>query len=249
MKRFSFFILLPFVTFVGVAYWLAVSHAQSPEPHALLEKAIEAHGGAKNIAKHRMGTLKGRTEGKGGEITQEETFDLPKRWKRVTSATLDGKRRVSFDVMIDGKLWRWDEGAKPKETPNKDNAQPYFAALSFLLDLTKEKVKLSPLQKTKVNGESAAGLRATWDRSVADYYFDDKTGLLVQSRFTFQFEPGKDIETKTVYSDYKEEDGVKIARRRTTYIKGGEFKDFVVTEVRIVNAIADEVFNLPGKNY
>ena len=46
----------------------------------------------------------------------------------------------------------------------------------------------------------------------------------------------------------------KLARRRTTYIKGGPFKDFVllsdhvVTELRILGAIPNEAFALPGKN-
>jgi len=254
MKRFCYLILSAFVLLAGIAYWLSVSQAQSPEPRSILEKAIEAHGGAENIGKPRMGILKGISKGDGPEISQEETFDLPKRWKRVTSATLDGKRRVSFDLMVDGKLWQWDDGIEPQETPNTANAQPYFAIVSLLLHLTKEKVKLTRLQKTKVNGDSAAGFRATWDSSTAaDYYFDAKTGLLVQSRFTFQSQAGKDLATKTVYTDYKDDDGVMLARRRTTYVKGGEFKDYVlltdylVTEVRILNTIANDVFSLPGK--
>ena len=251
MKRFCFFVVLPVVSLGGIAYWLSLLHAQSPEPRSILEKAIEAHGGAKNIGKNRMGTIKGKTEGKGIEITQEETFDLPKRWKRITSATLDGKRRVSFDVMIGAKHWQWDEGEKPQEVQNRANAQAYFSSLSVLLDLAQEKVKLSRLQKTKVNGESAAGLRAT--QSESDYYFDEKTGLLVESKFKFQYD-GKDLVAKTVYSDYKEHDGVKLPRRRTTYMRGGDFKDFVlttdfvVTEVTIVDTIADELFALPGRN-
>ena len=253
MKRFFCFILLPFLSLAGVIYLLSLLHAQSPEPHSIIEKAIEAHGGVKNISKNRMGMMEGKTEGKEIEITQEETFDLPKRWKRKTSATLEGKRRISFDVMIGAKLWQWNEGEKPQQVPNDANAQAYFSTLSILLDLSQEKVKLSPLQKTKVNGESAVGLRATWDNSGSDYYFNEKSGLLVESRFTFQPEPGKDFHTKTVFSDYKEHDGVKIPCRRTTYVKGKEFNDFVlltdfvVTEVTILDTVPDEVFAFPDK--
>src|ERR1700736_3583230 len=133
LKRFCYFILLLIVALAGLAYGYSVLHPQSPEPRSILEKAIEAHGGAKNIGKSRMGTLKGKTQG-GDEMTMEETFDLPKRWKRVTSGIINGKRRVAFTLMIEGNLWQWDEGMKPQQTPNLENAQAYFTGVSVLLD-------------------------------------------------------------------------------------------------------------------
>lgn len=254
MKRFCYFMIVTCVSVAGIAAWLSVSNGQSPEPRSILERAIEAHGGARNISKPRIGTLKGKSEGEGPEITQEETFDLPKRWKRITSATVDGKQRVAFTLMVDGKLWQWDDGMAPQESPNLMNAQPYFACVSGLLDLTPATVKLSPVRKTKVNGESAVGFNASWDRFAGDFYFSEKTGLLLQATFTVRFNDGKDRETKTVFSDYKDDDGVMLARRRMTYIKGGTFRDFVllsdhvVTELRILSTIPNEMFTLPGKN-
>src|SRR5437762_773106 len=86
---------------------ILVSCQQAPDPHSILKKAIAAHGGAKNIAKPRMGMLKATN--KEGDITQEEFFDLPKRWKRTTVGTFKDEKRTSFNLMIDGKFWECDE--------------------------------------------------------------------------------------------------------------------------------------------
>lgn len=253
VKRFWYLSVLAIVSLVAISYRVWIAGGQAPDPRAILDKAIEAHGGAANINKRRMGMLKGKTIGTDSEFTQEETFDLPKRWKRITASAFEGKRRVSTDVMIDGKLWRWEERTEAREIKNDGSIQPYFAALSVLLDLKQKKAKLSELKKVKVKGDSAVGFRASWDSVAADYYFDERTGVLVQSKFTFQPEPGKSFDTETVYSDYKDVDGVKLAHRRTTYVKGGDFEtfvlltDFVVEEVRILQTIPNEVFSVPGK--
>lgn len=236
------------------AFPALVSCQPLPEPQSILKKAIAAHGGKKNITKPRMGVLKGISKAEGPEISQEETFDLPKRWKRVTTGTFEGERKVSFNLMIQEKLWQWEEGAEAQPARNQAGAKSHFAAIEVLLDLTDEKVKLSPLKRITVNNQSAIGFRAVWDGGTADYYFDEKTELLLQSRFGWQPERGIELESKTVFGEYKEIDGVKFPHRRTSYIKGGNFKDYVllsdftITEVKFVDSIPDNAFSLPKKN-
>jgi hypothetical protein len=244
------FLFVSIGIFLGLPMFASCQNA--PEPRILLKKAIAAHGGEKNITKPRVGMLKGTNNKKGDlEITQEEVFDLPKQWKRVTTGAFEGQRRTSFDLMIEGKFWEWENGEQARQTENQRGAQPYFAVATVLLDLTGEKVKLSLLEKKKFNDRSAFGLRAAWDGGGADYYFDTTSELLIESSFIWRGDPGKEFESKTLFGDYKEIDGIKLPHRRSTYIKRGEAKeyvlvsDFVVTEVRILNKLPDDAFSLP----
>jgi hypothetical protein len=198
-----------------------------------------------------MGMLKGKSD--NFDATQEETFDLPKRWKRVTVGIVNGERKVGFSLSIDGRFYEWEEVGEVRQTKNETGAKPYFGVLALLVDLTEENVKLSPLANKEINNQPSVGFRAAWDRGTGDYYFDKRTGLLVQTNFKWQPEPGKEFESKVVFGDYKEVDGVKLPHRRTSYIYGKDAKDLVfmddfnVTEVRILDTIPNDVFSLPKK--
>lgn len=55
----------------------------------------------------------------------------------------------------------------------------------------------------------------------------------------------------TVWSDYKEIDGLQLAHKITNFIKGGEDKEYklvggrVVTEAQVLDKLPDDVFSLP----
>ena len=156
--------------------------------------------------------------------------------------------------MTEGKLWDWEDGAAVQLAENQTGSQPHFGVITVLLELLHDKVELTPLKRIKVNDRSATGFRASWDGRTADYYFDETTGLMVQSGFKWEPEAGKEFDSKTVFADYKEIDGVKFPHRRTTYIKGGEFRnyvlltEFIVTDVRIADKLPEGTFSLPKEN-
>jgi hypothetical protein len=237
---------------VCLACPILVSCRAAAEPRALLEKAIEAHGGEENLKKARKGILKGIDKGTGDgtmAITQEEFFDLPKRWKRSTSGVINDKRRTSFLLAVDGRFWQWEEGDAAKETKNEAEAKPHLALLETLLEL--RDTKLSAIKGVDVQGRATAAFRAEKDQNPGEFYFAKDTGLLVQLNFKWQSEPGKQFETKLVLSEYREVDGVKLPFRRIYYIKGGGFNDFTllsdfkVNELKFVDKLPDNAFALP----
>jgi hypothetical protein len=235
------------ISFFPLGIFMLASCQDNPEPHSVLKKAIAAHGGADKISKPRLGVLRGKDEKDGPKLDQEETFDLPGRWKRVIRGQIAGKRKTWFAQRSEGKLWEWEEGMEPELAKNQAGSQPHFGVLTVLLTLTGDKVKLSRLRKTTIDGKSAVGFRALWDANAADYYFDEETELLVQSSFTWIPEPGREYESKTIFRDYKELDGVKFPYRRTTYIRGDSIRDFVTLTVKILEELPDDVFELLKK--
>jgi hypothetical protein len=229
-----------------------VSCQPVPEPQSILKKAIAAHGGENNISKPRIGVLRASSKTAGNrEHSSEDTFDLPKRWKRVTTKTVLGKKTSYYTLMAEGKLWEWDDGAPVRPVENQAGSQPHFGVLMVLLQLKSGKVKLSPLKKIDVEDRAAIGFRAAWDGQTADYYFNEETGMLAQWTNIWEPQPGKVFDAKTVFGDYKEIDGIKLPYRRTCYVKGGEFTDYEfllevnVSEVKILDKVPEEAFVLP----
>ncbi len=226
----------------------------APEPDAILKKAIEAHGGVKNIKKPRMGILKGVSKDNDAEVTQEETFDLPKRWKRVTVLSFEGKKRTSFLLEVEGKHWEWEDGGEVRQTKNEQMAVSHFGLLTKMVELTDEKVILSALPEIMIDGQAAIGFTAKFEAGKGHYYFDRNTGLLLQAIFNWQPEPGKVLQAKSVFGDYKEIDGVKLPYRRTYFLKGGDFMDFfqiaeiLIKDVRILDRLPNSVFAIPRTN-
>lgn len=222
-----------------------------PDAQAILDKAIVAHGGKAELCKPRTGMLKGTDKAFGREVNQQEWFDLPRKWKRVTSATFGGRKRVSVNLMVDGNLWQWEDGAEPEQAKNRGSAAPYFASLMLLIGLKESKAQMATLKPIKVNDHVAVGLRASLNGGGGDYYFDKDSGLLVQSNIAWEPEPGKHYQLRTVYGEYKEMAGVKLAYRRTMYATAEKssdevlIADFQVTEIKVQNAIPAEVFALP----
>jgi hypothetical protein len=187
MKRFFLMLGIILILVVGGVFWLAESLGQSPEPRSVLLRAIEAHGGEKAILKPRMGMLKGSTQEKGFDSRVEETFDLPFRWKRTSTGTYNGKKRVVHHWMIDDTIWRWEPGGEKQPVPS-DKSASAFDKLKLLLNLNRESVALAPLKRIKVNGRSAVGFRAAWDGGTADFFSIGKRACWLKPPF-----PGRQI--------------------------------------------------------
>ena len=77
-----------------------------------------------------------------------------------------------------------------------------------------------------------------------DLYFDKDTGLLVKSEATRPFD-GQDIVMSTVYSEYKETDGLKWPRRKVDYWDGKQVRESEITELRFLDKIDDSEFAKP----
>jgi hypothetical protein len=157
---------LPVLVLVCFGLTWVASCQDIPEPRLILERAIVAHGGEMNLSKPRIGVLKGASTIDESEITQEESFDLPKRWKRTTSgAFLDGTKRVSFDLVVDANHWQWEPGSEVRQIKEQQIASPHIAVAMVLLRLKKEKATLSALKEIKIDDRRAIGFRATWGDS------------------------------------------------------------------------------------
>jgi hypothetical protein len=185
---------------------------------AVVAEAIKAHGGEDALARMRTVVRKsaGRMTVAGKEIifAEEDTAQLPERWRRETEAQAGGQRLRVLVVVNGDKGWQSAGGAvtdlgaeRLKELREEGHAR----RLAALLPLTKDaSLRLAPAPEAKVNGEPAPGVKVSAEGH-ADVllYFDKKTHLLVKSERRAA-EGGESVLREETYSAYKEFDGVRL---------------------------------------
>jgi len=161
---------------------------KAEQAQAIIEKAIQAHGGAKNLAKLKAVRTKidGTAEIGGGLVwfTAELATRLPDR-HRVTF-TVAGETASSLRVISGDKAWHRadDRTEELKDEPLADvRASMHQTYVRSLLPLLKDSAfRLSPLGEVKVQDRPAVGVQVeVKGRTDINLYFDKTTGLLVKA--------------------------------------------------------------------
>jgi hypothetical protein len=238
------------------AFLLAVCPAgcaqKVPSPEEVLDKAIQAHGGEQAILKSRMGKASGRETGRGVvDLSWEEYFHLPNRWKRVKRGTFDGNPEYQVVIVRDGHLYIGDLSGEVerRRVSEADQLNNVFGVPYGLVKARRDKPSLSRLGNAKVKGAPAVGIKVTFDeRWPNEWYFDRKSGLLVKSTALWQGSRGQTRPVHTFFSDYRNVDGVMVAHHHVT--AAGErdddiFLDTRITNVQILRKVNEELFKLP----
>lgn len=193
-----------------------VRAGDAAEAKRILDKAVEAHGGAARLAKYSAATWKARGTFHGAmgeqEFTGEYAVQFPTRSRFDVNAG-SGFRFVS--VLNGTRGWvRFGEQTQEmdKGTIAEVKENLYASWVRSLTPLSDKAFTLSPLGESKVGDRLVLGVKVSrkGHRDV-QLYFDKATGLLAKSstRMKDLFQGGKEVEAVELYSDYKEINGVK----------------------------------------
>src|SRR5262245_23632070 len=100
----------------------------------IIDKVVKANGGKEKFSRWNCGYLKYKTKGgvvpaQFGEVTIEDTFQLPGHFKRVTRMETNGKELLMVFVINNGKGWtkKGDAPAEPVENNFTERAEHPFA--------------------------------------------------------------------------------------------------------------------------
>lgn len=234
---------VPLVLLAG----LAVYFWYRTDAHAILARAIRAHGGQASAARCQIGQIK--VKGKQGwppsiAFEREETFHLPGRLKRVVREELiiskQQRRRIS--VLKDG-VWRdrVDDGAiQTRPAKDGDDRDLLPITVTVLLRLRDDPFHLSKLEPVSIEGRPADGIlvKAAGEH-FADLYFDQESHLLV--KMVKQLDAGSGI-LEFVYQDYESIDGILLPRRIQIYHDGNRTEQLGVLSARFPAQIDDSIF-------
>ena len=219
-------------------FLLLAGTASAEDARAILDRAIQAHGGAARIERTKRGHLKGKCEGiqSNGPFTYEveEWFDLPARNKRIVDSNIGGASSHVEYLFIGEESWKrespraWQHSSWPYSLSAEQ--QQWYAVLAVLILLREKEVPFTSLPEKTKDGRTLVGIQTIYAEHLLEYFFDKLTGLLERSKGT---PPGQES-TETLYDDYREIQGIrypmhfKVAAKTyssTTTLSSIEFLD------------------------
>jgi hypothetical protein len=224
---------------------------------AVIEKAVQAHGGAEQLAK--LKALRIKSKGTAALLpgsdpiafAGETTAQMPGQIKNVMEFEVQGEKHTLVQVIdgdkvaltLDGRTQPLNETlvAELKELTYAERAN---TLLPLLHDASHE---LALLGETKVNGQPATAVRVR-SRGHKDIvlHFDRASGLLVKAeRHTLDPATLKEVSQEEYYGSYKEVDGLRRAMQVTVFKDGKKFLEGEVTEVRFLDRLDPSVFGQP----
>jgi len=219
---------------------------------AVVADAIKAHGGEEALAHLR--TIVRKSAGKltvaGKDVTfaEEETAQLPQRWRRETEA-LAGAQRLRVLLVVNGdKGWHSSGGAVTELGPERLKElrdESYAHWLSTLLPLKEPSFRLTQLPEAKVNGEPAVGVKVSAEnRPDISLYFDKKTHFLVKLERRAE-EGGESVLREETYSAYKEFDGVRLPAKIVRSAGGKKVSEVTTATYTFPRKVDEATFAKP----
>ena len=224
-------------------------------PRQIIEKAIKATGGAKNLAKLKVsrskfkGTLE--TQGITANITGETLVQLPGQMKLVINAEVQNQNFTINYVLNGGKGWLDVAGntMELKGAELEDEKEGLYAEQARnLLPLLQDKAyRLTPLGDLKVEGRDTVGIKVSSPgHKDINLYFDKKTGLLAKDERRALDENKQEVTEEAFYSSYREVDGVQVPGKLVVHQDGNKLFEVEVTDYAFPGHIDETEFARPG---
>jgi hypothetical protein len=208
--------LTPALSVVVLLGGIDLSRA-ADEPRAIIERALQAMGGAEAVK--QRGAVRSKMRGKiyTGQPDQSvpidgEMLESGSRSKMIFRLDVGGTKIKAIVVMDGDKSWREFNGQV--ETPGKDEIESLRASqhqdrVTGLTALLSDKeFTLALLDDTRVNGRPVRGVKVSYKGQPDTHlYFDKESGFLV--KYAYRAKKTGDMQEalhETVLSDYREPD-------------------------------------------
>jgi len=222
------------------------------EAQRILDKAIQAHGGAEKLTKLTGTTwkAKGSFTGPMGatEFTEEIALQFPDK-SRFDVNVGDQFRFVS--VLNGDKGWaKFGDQAQEMDANTlpelKENL--YADWVTTLAPLTDKAFTLTDVAESKVNDRPIVGFKvARKDHRDVTLYFDKESGLLAKraTKAKDLFQGGAEFNEELIYSDYKEVNGVKRPTKVKQLKDGKESMTSTLSDIKLAEKLDDKLFSKP----
>jgi len=227
---------------------------------AVVEKAIQARGGADNLAKYKADVLKVKgavhVSGLDIDFTGEISFQQPDKSRTVIEGTVMGTNFKSTRVVNGDKGWVDDLlGATQsmrnmsKEELAEERESQNLNSIARLAVLTGKAYTLSTVGESKVGDKEAVGIlvKRKGYRDVS-LFFDKKTHLLLKSETRVKDPQGggdTEFTQEAFYDDYKKVGDLQVAHKQTVKRDGKAYLESEATEFKPEEKLDDGLFAKP----
>ena len=192
-----------------------------PAATAVLDKYLQAVGGADALAKIGSRVQKGKLSGFGPDpVPVDVSAKAPD--KRIT--IVHGQRGDNITAFNGEKGWLGNSGRPPRDmSTTESEAARLDAALLFPSDLKRLFKEFEVAPSEKIDGKETVKVIAKNDgKPPTELWFDAQSGLVVRLMRYAETPLGRNP-TRIDYADYRDADGVKIPFRWTVARPGGRF--------------------------
>jgi hypothetical protein len=220
---------------------------------AVIDKAIQATGGAERLAKHKASTWKGKGTvfglGQPIKFTGEWWIQPPLQARSVIEFDVNGTKGTRVQVVNGDKGWIADMGTREMRAAELLEARDglYASWVGLLAPLQDPAFKLAPLGSIKVGERPAVGVKVSHPgHPDLNLYFDQETGLLIKAqRHPKDPMSGQEFDEENYYSDYQDYGGVKHFNKLKVTRDGRDHIQLDFTEYKPVEKLDDSIFSKP----
>lgn len=236
---------------LGLGRW---ARADDPQAKAVVDKAVNALGGAQKLEAAKAVTWKMK-----GKITLEEnenkfsgkvTIQGINHFRQEFEGEFNGSPIKGVSILDGDKAWRkFGDDAMPLEGDALANEKRVVYLQVVQQNPTMLKApdfKIDSVSEEKVDGKPAASLKITGpDGKDFELFFDKESGLPVRVNATVAGFQGDEYKQETSFSDYKDFDGIKRATKIATKRNGKKFIDVDITDLKVLDKVDPKTFAEP----
>jgi outer membrane lipoprotein-sorting protein len=234
--------------------------ADNVDVAALIDRALQAAGGADQLAKPRAYTFKQelttRTKKNPAGLTTHSTFyfEPPKKFRMEEEGELGGKSMKYTEVINGNRGWGNRNGARlqlaPQAIAHPLETQQGFG-YKFILILRDKTSKAAALGESTSGEQTLVGIKLTHPVGRGSeerrLFFDAKTMLLARSELHTKLATGGEIGSEQTWSDYQTIDGIAVPYKVTHTIKdtAGTVVERVYSDFKFADQIDSKLFEAP----
>jgi hypothetical protein len=233
---------------------LLAARGADDSPRAIVERAIQAHGGRERLEKLKTDrvTLKGTifVNDDKAEFTAETTVNMPAQFRYVVNQKFATSTRKVVQILNGDKVI-----VTLDDNPVKDIPASTVARMRDILQLERatrlvpllsdKSFELAALGESKVHDKPAVGVKVS-SKKHADLklYFDKESGLLVKTEHDLT-EGKQTVTQEEYYSEFKEIGGYKRPTKLAVFLAGKKVMDAELVDVKYLDKVDETLFTKP----
>jgi hypothetical protein len=237
-----------------VAGLFAAPANAADDAKAIIQKAIDAHGGADKLNKVEAARIKSKgtisIQGMDIELTSEAVYRMPDKIRTdLDLNVMDQKLHITQVIAGDKVTIVSPQGKMQLEGPQLEEGKMgvYMLSVFRLTPLLDDKsFTLKALGDRTANGQELVGVQvSSKGRKDVKLFFDKKTGMLARVERT-GLEPGgtNEVPREEMFSNYKDFDGIKRHTKTLVNVNGAKLLDTEISEYKTLDKVDEKTFEL-----
>jgi hypothetical protein len=232
---------------------MAGRSASAEEARAVVERAITAAGGEARLTRLKAAewTCQGTAHASTDLAFTDRCFaQWPEQYRAESTVEVHGQTFRRALILDSARGWIAHEGNSAGMndaalTELRDKVHLLRVAAT-LLPLKEKGITLKPLDPVKIEDRPALGVSVSCaGRQDLRLYFDKEKGLLLKCERTVNDPFIGKVSEETFFSEYREADGVLVARKVSVKRDGKPFLDWTVTDFQVRAKLDRGLFVIP----